>query len=61
MQQSPKMETTTLTFAVSKDQRSEIKRLAAEYGHRVGRPVSVGEYLRVRALAELDQPVRSAA
>jgi hypothetical protein len=55
MQTPPKVETKTLTFAVSEDQRREIKRLAADYGAQVGRPVSVGEYLRVRALANLDE------
>jgi len=57
MHSPEKNETKTLTFAVSVDQKREIKRLAAEYGASVGRPVSVGEYLRARALAELDQPV----
>lgn len=60
MHESPKTETKTLTFAVSTDQRREIQRLAAEYGSQVGRPVSVGEYLRFRALSDLSQPKAAA-
>jgi hypothetical protein len=53
MHDPEKSETKTLTFAVSVDQKREIRRLAAEYGAAVGRPVSVGEYLRVRALTDV--------
>lgn len=52
MVESPEKETraSPLSVSVSESERSEINRLAAEYGAKVGRPVTVAEYVRLCAL-----------
>lgn len=39
-----------LSVSVTRAQREEITRQAAEYGARVGRPVPVSEYVRICVL-----------
>lgn len=44
-----------LSIGVTVAQREEIQRRAAEYGARVGRPVTVSEYVRIRILEDSDR------
>jgi hypothetical protein len=51
--EAPSTRDVLITFGVAEEERTEIRRLAAEYGATVGRPVPVAEYVRDAALQRL--------
>jgi hypothetical protein len=51
--ETPSSRDVLITFGVAEEERAEIRRLAADYGARIGRPVPVAEYVRDAALQRL--------